>query len=118
MELLAKIVNRFQSLTFAKASVFRVYQNCPFMVSFLCPANIYLFKVSNRNTRKRCEICPKSRKSHINLYFDQRAFSEKYISQSFGRDTQPEKCLKIAIFTAISDVLFLIIRLFPLYFNV
>ena len=38
--------------------------------------------------------------------------------QSFGRDTQPEKCLKIAIFTAISDVLFLIIRLFPLYFNV
>ena len=23
------------------------------------PANIYLFKVSNRNTRKRCEICSK-----------------------------------------------------------
>ena len=21
------------------------------------PANIYLFKVNNRNTRKRCEIC-------------------------------------------------------------
>ena len=24
----------------------------------LIPANIYLFKVNNRNTRKRCEICP------------------------------------------------------------
>ena len=23
------------------------------------PAKIYLFKVKNRNTRKRCEICPK-----------------------------------------------------------
>ena len=23
------------------------------------PANIYLFKVNNRNTRKRCEICSK-----------------------------------------------------------
>ena len=25
----------------------------------LFPANIYLFKVNNRNTRKRCEICSK-----------------------------------------------------------
>ena len=25
------------------------------------PANIYLFKVNNRNTRKRCEICSKLR---------------------------------------------------------
>ena len=24
-----------------------------------CPGNIYLFKVENRNTRKRCEICSK-----------------------------------------------------------
>ena len=24
------------------------------------PANIYLFKVNNKNTRKRCEICSKS----------------------------------------------------------
>ena len=23
------------------------------------PANIYLFKINNRNTRKRCEICSK-----------------------------------------------------------
>ena len=23
------------------------------------PANIYMFKVNNRNTTKRCEICPK-----------------------------------------------------------
>ena len=26
---------------------------------YLFPANIYLFKVNNRNTRKRCEICSK-----------------------------------------------------------
>ena len=25
----------------------------------LYPANIFLFKVNNRNTRKRCEICSK-----------------------------------------------------------
>ena len=24
-----------------------------------CPANIHLFKVNNRNTRTRCEICSK-----------------------------------------------------------
>ena len=24
-----------------------------------CPANIYLFKVNNKNTRKSCEICSK-----------------------------------------------------------
>ena len=24
-----------------------------------CPANIYLFKVNNRNTRKTCEMCSK-----------------------------------------------------------
>ena len=29
-----------------------------------CPANIYLFKVNNKNLWKRCEICPKlSRKT-------------------------------------------------------
>ena len=27
------------------------------------PANIYLFKVNNRNTRKRCEICSKLAKT-------------------------------------------------------
>ena len=26
---------------------------------FALPANIYLLKVNNRNTRKRCEICSK-----------------------------------------------------------
>ena len=26
------------------------------------PANIYLFKVNNRNARKRCELCSKLRK--------------------------------------------------------
>ena len=30
------------------------------LVSSICPGNIYLFKVINRNTRKRCEICSKS----------------------------------------------------------
>ena len=28
-------------------------------ISSLFPANIYLFKVKNRNTRKKCEICSK-----------------------------------------------------------
>ena len=27
--------------------------------SFIFPANVYLLKVNNRNTRKRCEICSK-----------------------------------------------------------
>ena len=27
------------------------------MLSSAVPANIYLFKVNNKNTRKRCEIC-------------------------------------------------------------
>ena len=35
----------------------------PFQVTYFwnghCPANIYLFKVNNKNTRKRCEICSK-----------------------------------------------------------
>ena len=28
------------------------------------PTNIYLFKVNNRNTRKKYEICPKLNKKH------------------------------------------------------
>ena len=28
-------------------------------ISFISPVNIYLFKVNNRSTRKRCEICSK-----------------------------------------------------------
>ena len=30
-----------------------------FASAYCYPANIYLFKVNNRNTRKRCEICSK-----------------------------------------------------------
>ena len=26
----------------------------------ICPAGIYLFKVHKKNTRTRCEICPKA----------------------------------------------------------
>ena len=32
------------------------------------PANIYLFKVNSRNTRKRCEICPKSTINTVESY--------------------------------------------------
>ena len=42
---------------------FREYRNWKFFWSRLMPCswtNIYLFKVNNRNTRKRYEICPKS----------------------------------------------------------
>ena len=28
-------------------------------ISYLFPARIYLFKVGNRNTRRKCEICSK-----------------------------------------------------------
>ena len=30
------------------------------LFSIIIPGNIYLFKVNNRNTRKKCEICSKS----------------------------------------------------------
>ena len=44
----------------------RTAQHLPKNFSFskvpvLAPANIYLFKVKNRNARKRCEICSKLR---------------------------------------------------------
>ena len=29
------------------------------------PANVYLFKVNNRNPRKRCELCSKLKKKKI-----------------------------------------------------
>ena len=46
--------------------VFRRYRNGKLaqnesrrVMSSTNPANIYMFKISNRNTRKRCEICSK-----------------------------------------------------------
>ena len=36
---------------------FYTYEKC---IVKVIPANIYLFKVNNRNNRKRCEICLKS----------------------------------------------------------
>ena len=33
------------------------------------PANKYLFKINNRNTRKRCEICSKLNKNTKRRYF-------------------------------------------------
>ena len=71
---------RFCFKSFARREIFRVFQKCPqlFTVSRLntglmtlklkmkpsfilkqCPANIYLFKFNNGNTRKKCEICSK-----------------------------------------------------------
>ena len=43
----------------------------PYKVKRDYPANIYLIKFNNRNTRKKCEICPKlamktSEQSHVN----------------------------------------------------
>ena len=37
----------------------RFQNNRSNLLSNLCPPNIYLFKVNNRNTSKRCEICSK-----------------------------------------------------------
>ena len=28
-----------------------------FGLSYTCPVNTYLFKINNKNTRKKCEIC-------------------------------------------------------------
>ena len=36
-----------------------LYPETVIVVSVSDPANIYLFKVDNRNTRKKCEICSK-----------------------------------------------------------
>ena len=52
----AKIVNVFYALTiFFMFSL--DYSVIDYFDRVLNPANIYLFKVNNRNTRKRCEIC-------------------------------------------------------------
>ena len=62
------------------------------------PSNIYLFKVINRNTRKRCEICPKltintveSRSGvffvnfeHISLFFSVSIFDFELVNVSRG----------------------------------
>ena len=34
------------------------------------PVKIYLFKVNNRNTRKRCEICLKLTKTEMHAVFE------------------------------------------------
>ena len=41
---------------------FAKFKNTTTLRMPLIPANIYLLKVNNRNTRKRCEICSKSTK--------------------------------------------------------
>ena len=49
-----------------------------FICYYLHPANIYIFKVNNRNTRKRSEICSKLtiktsdrwERSHINVFIE------------------------------------------------
>ena len=52
----------------AKITVYHLEQPCHFCGSYfhpgkICkssnPANIYLFKVNNRESRKKCEICSK-----------------------------------------------------------
>ena len=60
---LTKIVNNWEPLIIIiKNSIFGVRQTpectCQYLHSSL-PACIYLFKVSNRNTRTRCQICSK-----------------------------------------------------------
>ena len=43
-------------IIFGKSSILDIWQGHDYA---LCPAGIYPFKVNNRNTRTRCEICSK-----------------------------------------------------------
>ena len=58
-----KTVKGLEKLLFSqKSSIIDVWQGCKYscafytVIAWLTPTNIYLFKVKNRNTRKRCEI--------------------------------------------------------------
>ena len=46
-------------ITLTATSIDKFCQWFLFFIRLLFPASIYLFKVNNRNTRKRCEICLK-----------------------------------------------------------
>ena len=57
MFLKSQKLRRFKSILI---NVFK--ENCDYFAHYFCdniPAGIYLFKVNNRNTRTRCEICSK-----------------------------------------------------------
>ena len=65
-----RLTNLSPTSTFASSTFSRVIEmeHCPgngpiaeycFDSFLFIPANIYLFKVSNRNTRKKCKICKK-----------------------------------------------------------
>ena len=45
------------------------------------PANIYLFKVDNRNTRKRCEICSKLTTRHQKDVIDVEVISQFFLAE-------------------------------------
>ena len=47
-----KVINELGCCTQCDQSLQSKHRN-----EILCPANIYLFKVNYRNTKKRCEIC-------------------------------------------------------------
>ena len=50
------VVLMFSLLTL---NIFHTFFYVFLLLTSCYPANIYLFKVNNRNTRKRCEICSK-----------------------------------------------------------
>ena len=46
-------------IIFAKSFIIDVWKVPKYISEYINPANIDLFKVGNRSTRKRCEICSK-----------------------------------------------------------
>ena len=52
-------INKFEQIEYLFLIYFAEFENLMFDHLKLYPANIYLFKVSIRNTRKRCDTCSK-----------------------------------------------------------
>ena len=60
-----------------------------FVKSTFIPANIYLLKVNNRITRKRCEICSKltigtPERRNMSLFFSVSVIDFEHVSVSWG----------------------------------
>ena len=61
-----------------------------FVLTRFHPANMYLFKINNRNTRKRCEICPK-----LAIKAPEQCLGQIVCFRTMCRSSRPEVFLKI-----------------------
>ena len=81
MALLLLTLNRFCILLSYFYCFLWINIGC-FLFSYFvsCPANIYLFKVNNRNSRKKCGICPRLTVSRSGVFM----VNFEHISHIFG----------------------------------